>query len=163
MNSLSDRERIRQLVGHSAEFLALAEEGLERVRSMPDDLFAVLSNFLLVNSIRDWVKTERGLRSYWPEIPFSEAVREVANGTEHLELSPGSHPDPHDEGPSPWDDIDTIDWDEFGSPVPMIALCVRRSREEELRWRSALWVPEEALDGWRRELDLPPLNHAADH
>jgi hypothetical protein len=163
MNPKGTKGRIRDLISHSADLLALAEEGLQRLRKMPDDRLTVLSTFVLVNSIRDWVKTERGLPSYWPQVPYLEAVREVANGTKHLELSPRSHSDPHVQGLSPWDDIDTIDWDELGNPVPMITLCVRRAKDEPLRWRSARWVLEEALDGWRAELRLPPAGHARDH
>lgn len=163
MPQIDARERIRLLVGHATVLLELAEEGLARVRVTPDDRFTVLSTFVLLNSVRDWVKTERGLKTYWPKIPYGEAVREVANGAKHLVLNARSHPDLHVEGLSPEDDIDTIDFEELGSQVPMITLCVRRWHDEPLRWRSAMWVLEEALDGWRRELGLPDLNYAAHH
>lgn len=147
------RRQMTKLVGTSRDLLALVEDGCARVKERPDDLFAIVATFILLNSIRDWAKHEGGTTSNWRGAPYYEAVREIANGTKHLHLRSKDHPDPHVEDLTPEGDWDTLDWGDLGRQDPMVSVLARRFEHEKAHWRSALGILEEAIAWWQVELN----------
>lgn len=162
-NPIDEREQIRKLVPKSGDLLALVEEGLIRIRATQDDLFTVLSTFVLANSLWDWVKKEGIQTAASRNCPYHQTVREIANGTKHLHLEKGAHPNLHLKGLSPEDTWEKIEWAELGSHDPMITVYARRSKSEILRWRSAKWILEEVVDWWREGLGLPNKAYCSHH
>ena len=123
------RRQITNLVPDSAALLRLAREGLERARAKPDDTFLILSTFNLLNSLRDWLENQAGVIVV-PNFPYSQAVREIANGTKHLHLDSKSHRELYVEGMSPEGGWDHGSWDDLHFDLPMITVLVRASGEE---------------------------------
>jgi hypothetical protein len=130
--------------------LALAEDGLARVRKAPADPFVVLSTFVLVSSLRDWAKKERGIDP--ANLPWAQVVREVANGTKHLHLDLKSHPNLHLRGAVLAGEWDTLDWGDLHYDMDMISLEVVHAPGDRPHWRSALSILEEAIAGWQAVL-----------
>lgn len=147
-----DRKLITQLVPDSAGLYALVQEGLRRVEARPDDTFAVLSTFVLLDSLRSWRQHEQ--RRPFEDAPYAETVREIANGTKHLRLRPSAHPELHVSGIEPEGDWDSLDWEDLGFPGAMISLYARPASGEAPHWKSARGVLREAVEAWGHFLEV---------
>lgn len=143
---------ILPLVANASALLDLAREGLKRVNDDRSDTFNTLATFVLLNSLNDWAFKEGLITTWKVSAPFYELIREVANGTKHLELRPKSHPDPHLDDIVPEGDWDQLDWADLGHANATITLHGRRLTSDEAAWISAARVLEEAVDWWSAAL-----------
>lgn len=146
-----NRRVITEIVTDSSALFALVEDGLRRVEAQPDDTFAVLSTFILMDSLRSWRQIEG--HPALPAWPYAETVRELANGTKHLHLRAKNHPDPHVAGLAVKGDWGTLDWDDLDRDTDMISVHARRAADDVPHWKSALGVLHEAAGWWRDHLE----------
>lgn len=133
------------LVPNAAALLELAERAYADARAAPSDPLPTLTCFLLTYHLTDWTKEAAAFSA---SCPFAQTIREVANGTKHLELTPKRTPDPH---------VDTVEAVQgygrgrygvgpYGRAY--IAVQTRASSSEQERPFSAVRILREALDWW---------------